>query len=188
MRAMGHQWGHALVLINLALLARDQGEYQRAAALLEEALGLFRRLGDKGYVAYTLLILGTIASALGDCEGAGALYRECLTLRRDLQDKRGIATCLAALGCVAADTARFMRAATLFGAAEASREATGASIPAFLRDEYDRRVAATSGGLGEAAFKSAWVEGRTMPPDQAIDFAQESTSGDFPAPATGSPQ
>lgn len=188
MRAMGHQWGHALVLINLALLARDQGEYQRAAALLEEALGLFRRLGDKGYVAYTLLILGTIASALGDCERAGALYRECLTLRRDLQDKRGIATCLAALGCVAAGAARFMRAATLFGAAEAVREATGASIPAFLRDEYDRRVAATAGGLGEAAFKSAWVEGRTMPPDQAIDFAQVSTSGDFPARATGSPQ
>lgn len=187
MQAMGHPWGHALVLISLGLLAGDQGQYQRAVALLEEALGLFRQLGDKGYVAYTLLILGTMASALGDCERAGALYRECLTLRRDLQDKRGIATCLAALGCVAAGTARFTRAATLFGAAEAVREATGASIPVFLRDEYDRRVEAASGGLGEAAFKSAWIEGRTMPLDQAIDFARESTLGDFPAPATGSP-
>jgi hypothetical protein len=59
----------------------------------------------------------------------------------------------------------------LFGAAEALRGATGASIPAYFRSEYERRVSAASSELGEPAFQTAWSDGRKMALDQAIDFA-----------------
>ncbi|MGQ0549005.1 MAG: ATP-binding protein, partial [Armatimonadota bacterium] len=170
-RAMGHQWSIAIATLNLGLVARDQGDLERAAALLEEALGIFRQLGDKSFTAYSQLNLGTIASAMSEFGRAGTLYREALAVRNDLGDKRGIATCLAALGCVAAALGQFARAATLFGAAEGMREAIGASIPALLRSEYDRQVAAASAGLGEAAFRAAWAEGRLMSPDAAVEFA-----------------
>ncbi len=170
-RAMGHQWSIAIGTVNLGLVVRDQGDLERAAVLFAEALAMFRQLGDKSFIAYSQLNLGTIASAMGDFVRAGTLYRATLAVRRDLGDRRGIATCLATLACIAAGLPKFERAATLFGAAEAMREAIGASIPAFLRSEYDRQVAATTIGLGDATFKAAWAEGRAMSAEAAVDFA-----------------
>ena len=171
LRVLRHPWGTAITLISLGMIARDREELQRAAALLEEALAIFQQLGDKGYTAYAQLNLGVLASALGDHGRAEAHYKACLGIRRELQEKRGIATCLAALGCCAAGVGQFRRAAVLFGAAEALRNATGATLPAYFRSEYERRVAATSRELGETAFQTAWSDGRKMPLDQAIDFA-----------------
>ncbi len=170
-RAMGHQWSIADVTLHLGLIARDQGDLERAAALFEEAIAIFRQLGDKSFIAYSQLNLGTIASAMGEFGRAGTLYREALAVRKDLGDKRGIATCVMALACVAAGSAQSRRAAVLFGAAEAMREATGASIPVYFRSEHDRQVAAASAGLGEAAFKTAWAEGRALPAAPAVEFA-----------------
>ncbi len=170
-RAMGHEWSIAIATLNLGLVARDQGDLERAALMFEESSAIFRQLGDKSFGAYLQVNLGTIASAMGEFERAGALYRGALTVRKELGDKRGMATCLAALGCVATALGQFRRAAVLFGAAEALRETVGASIPAFLKGEYDRQVAAASTGLGDAAFKAAWAEGRTLSTDAALDFA-----------------
>ncbi len=170
-RALRHEWGTGMILTNLGMISRDRGEFQRATALLDEALAVFQQLGDKGFTAYTQLNLGAMASAMGDHRRAEALYKACLIIRRELQEKRGIATCLAALGCCAAGLGQFTRAAVLFGAAEALRDATGASLPPYFRTEYERRVAITTRELGEAAFRTAWADGRKMSLDQAIDFA-----------------
>jgi predicted ATPase len=176
LRALGHQWASAIVLINLGLLARDRGNLDRAVEHLEEALGILRQLGDKSYISYTLLNLGTIASARHDYERAGAIYRECLGLRKELQERRGIVTCLAALGCTASGLRDYRKAAVLFGAFEAQREATGASIPAIFRNEYERQVKAATAALGEAAFAEAWAIGRAMTMDQAVDNALKEPS------------
>ena len=155
----------------LGLIARDEGDYDRATLLLEDSLERFRQLGDRGYLAHTEIHLGAIASARGDDERATELYKDSLMWRRGLQEKRGVASCLAALACAAAGLGRHERAATLFGAAEALRETLGAPVPSFFRSEYDRRVEATSSALGEAALKTAWAVGRAMAFDQAIEFA-----------------
>jgi hypothetical protein len=60
------------------------------------------------------------------------------------------------------------RAARLFGAAEALREALGAPLPPVERAHYDRSVAATRAALGEEAFAAAWAEGRALSLEQAI--------------------
>jgi hypothetical protein len=137
---------------------------------------MLRQLGDKSYVSYTLLNLGTIASARHDYERAGDIYRECLGLRKELQERRGIVTCLAALGCTASGLRDYRKAAILFGAFEAQREATGASIPAIFRNEYERQVKSTTAALGEAAFAEAWAIGRAMTMDQAVDNALKEPS------------
>lgn len=171
MRALGNTWAVAIILVNLGLLVRDEGDYTRAAMLLEEALPLFRQLGDKSYIAYAELNLGIVASAMGNYERASALYLDTLALRKELEDKRGIPTAVLALACAAAGTRQFKRAAILFGAAEAMREATGASIPSIFKAEYERRVAATSDALGGDDFQAEWNEGRRMSAEAAIEFA-----------------
>ncbi len=171
LRSLGHLWATGIVLVNLGLLARDRGNADEAAARLEEALGILRQLGDKSYIAYTLLNLGSLASLRGDYGRAQALYAECLALRRELQETRGIVTCLAALGCAAVAVGDDPRAATLFGAFDAQRQATGASIPALFRQEYEQRVAEARARLGDGAFAQAWTTGQTMTMEQAIRFA-----------------
>jgi DNA-binding NarL/FixJ family response regulator len=63
------------------------------------------------------------------------------------------------------------RAALLFGAAEALREAVGAFVLPLYRAEYDRGVAATRTGLDEATFSAVWSEGRAMSPEEAVEHA-----------------
>lgn len=62
------------------------------------------------------------------------------------------------------------RAATLFGAFDAQRQATGASIPALFRQEYEHRVAEARARLGDGAFAQAWTTGQAMTMEQAVRF------------------
>jgi DNA-binding NarL/FixJ family response regulator len=63
------------------------------------------------------------------------------------------------------------RAALLFGAAEALREAVGAFVLPLYRAEYDSGVVAARAGLDEAILSAAWSEGRAMTPGEAIEYA-----------------
>src|SRR3990172_9528969 len=170
-RQLGDKWRVAIVLNNLGLVAREQGDYDRAKTLLEEPLAQFRLLGDKWGIAFSQSNLGIVAWNQGDHERAELLFRESLLLRRALGDKRGITTSLVGLAAVAAARGQAERSALLFGAAEALREAIRVPVPPFIRDEYDRRVAALRATMKEQAFTEAWAEGRAMGMDQAIDSA-----------------
>jgi hypothetical protein len=60
------------------------------------------------------------------------------------------------------------RAARLWGAAEALREAADVAMWAADRVEYDRQRAALGAGMDERALAAAWASGRALPLEQAI--------------------
>ena len=65
-----------------------------------------------------------------------------------------------------------LRAARIWGATERSRAEIGTPLPPSERSGYDRCVAAARIASGDdAAFDSAWQEGRGLTLDQAIDLA-----------------
>jgi hypothetical protein len=66
-----------------------------------------------------------------------------------------------------------LKAARIFGAAEALRVASAAPLWPVERVHHDRRVAALRATLGEAAFAAAWAAGRALPLAQAVDYALE---------------
>jgi hypothetical protein len=66
---------------------------------------------------------------------------------------------------------QYSRAARLFGAAEALREALGASPRTIYREEYERRVATARAALGAENFRAAWTAGRVMAVEEAIAHA-----------------
>jgi DNA-binding NarL/FixJ family response regulator len=79
---------------------------------------------------------------------------------------------------------RSIRAARLFGAAEVLGEAVGHLVPEedALRAPY---LVMVRSQLDEASWRAAWVEGRAMSMDQAIDYAlseEKPTSPVSPAP------
>jgi predicted ATPase/DNA-binding CsgD family transcriptional regulator len=95
------------------LLAFQQGDYRRAAALAEESLSLGRALGDVLGTATALNILGLGACVRGDYNQAAALGSESLNLCRGIPDPVGVADALHILGLVAYDSGDHQRAAAL---------------------------------------------------------------------------
>ena len=164
--------GAAYALETLGMAVHKQGDHQRAGLLLDEGLALFREVGDQVGVALVLTGLAGTARARGDRVQAAQLYREALALSWRVGDKRRAAFCLEGL----AGTSEPHRAATLFGAAEALREAIGAPLPPSERAGYTRDVAAAR-EADPAAFDAAWAEGRGMTLEQAVAFVVQATPG-----------
>jgi non-specific serine/threonine protein kinase len=124
--------------------------------------------------------LGQLASIQGDHQRARALLGESLERFVELKDKRCTARCLEALGCVANGLGQAERAARLFGAAEALREAIGLEeLPAVQAD--DERAVAARTVLGETTFAARWAEGRSMTLAEAAEYA---LSSDLPMEIT----
>jgi tetratricopeptide (TPR) repeat protein len=172
-REVGDKKDLALTLGNLGLVAYCRSDYGRAAALYEEALSLARDIGNKGGIAHILINLGTVARYLADYGRAAGLYEESLALYRDLGDTIGVAEALEGLAAVAGAQGRPEWAARLFGAAEALREPTGASLPPWDCADYGRAIAFVRSALAEDACVAAWAAGHAMPLEEAIALALE---------------
>jgi hypothetical protein len=63
------------------------------------------------------------------------------------------------------------KAARLFGASEALREALGTPLPGSYRANYERNLSSMRKQLDEASVAAAWAEGRAMTMEQAIAYA-----------------
>ena len=172
-RELGDKWGIAHSLINLGGVAYSQSDYGAARRFQEECLSICQGIGDKRIMGYALNILGGVAYQQRDWAAAHAFYEESLTIGRDIGDKWGIAESLEGLAKVASGQGQWERAARLFGAAEALREAIGSPLLPVQRDEYDRQVAVVRAALGEEAFAAAWAEGRKVRMEEAVECALE---------------
>ena len=215
-----------MALHMLGLVAEDEGRYDEAEALQEEALARFRAEGHPEWVGNALNALGVIAYERGEMaraaerfaealgqyrqrrlclrDGVGAdqpgegrpragrlrargrALRESLALRWAQGEKPHIAGCLRGLASVAAAARQYARAARLYGAAEAAREAIGAPMPRH-HARSEQAVARVRAGLGEPAFAAAWAAGRALPLAEAVAEALAVTPEELSADAIGKP-
>jgi predicted ATPase/DNA-binding SARP family transcriptional activator/DNA-binding NarL/FixJ family response regulator len=82
-------------------LAWEEGNYERAVTLGEEALELARSLGDEAGAAAALFNLGSVAMSRVEVEQASMLLEEAAALWRASGDEWGLAHALFMLGLVA---------------------------------------------------------------------------------------
>jgi non-specific serine/threonine protein kinase len=177
-REMGYRVGMAISLNLLGDVALHQGNYQQAKALIDKSLTLRKEVGSKSGIAWSLQNLGHLAQHQGEYRQAAALFEESLTLFQELGNKIGVAECLEGLASVAAAECQpergrqtAQRATQLFGAAEALREVASTPVPPYRRADYDRDIAAARAQLDQAAFATAWAEGRAMTMEQVVAYA-----------------
>ena len=127
--------------------------------------------------------------AEGDCLRAQAHFGESLRIAQELGDKESIAYALEGFAGVAASQGRAERAARLWGAAEALREATGnPRPPSSGATYYEQDVALPRDELGEVSFLEVWSEGRATPLEQIIAYALEGDGTSIPARSTSRPE
>jgi predicted ATPase/transcriptional regulator with XRE-family HTH domain len=175
-REVGDKWLSSNSALGLGIVSEYHDDYEAAEALYEEGLALARELGDKVRMAAGLRGLGNVAQFRGDYKRAIAQYEKSLALARDLNNEVSIAWSLGGLAGVAHRRGEHVLAARLFGRAEVLREAYGGATPPTYPVQYARNLAAVREMLGEEAFTSAWMEGRAMTIEQAIDHATKNYS------------
>jgi predicted ATPase/DNA-binding SARP family transcriptional activator len=169
-REVEDRWLIGLSLGNQGLLSFYQGDYERSVAPLEEALTFFEEM-DYSYYAFTLNVLGRVVQYQGDYGRAVTLFKTCLALFWEHGNKWGLAVGLSGLAGVSGGQGQLERAARLFGAEEALREAIHSALPPAVRADHERALASVRAQMDEATFATAWAEGRAMTLEQAVAYA-----------------
>ncbi len=172
-RECGHRKGVAVALNNLGEAARLEGDLSSARSLYEQSLAIYRELGDLPGVAMALGNLGDVARRQGDYRAASSACVESLAIRWRIGDRRGTASCLEDFGTIAALQGQELRAASLFGAADAVFDAMGLP-PRDPEDGYYNPIfAEMKTRIEESAIGDAWKSGRAMPLPDAVRYVLE---------------
>lgn len=154
----------AEMLQKLGETLKYQGEYETAAAHLDEALALRRSLGQPEGIAAALLELGDLVIYLGDYPRAWQLCEEGLRLYRGLGDAAGTAQALDRLGLV-----RFHQG-DYAGAIQYCEE--GLALSRQINDR--RRIASAINNLGMAAFAQGNYADASRYFEETLALCQES--------------
>ncbi len=140
----------AKALYSAASLTFIQSNYERAEALSEESLALYRELEDKPGIALSLYELGNIAWVRSNTASARSLLEEALTLFREVGFKEYAAYSLFSLALLASSQGEYARACTLFEE----------SLALFRELEHKKGIAHTLSQLAQVLFDSQGDQAR----------------------------
>lgn len=173
-RGIGESPVAARALAALGIARMAAGDFEGARPTLQESADLCRRLGDGWLLSVPLGSLAVLALGAGDHEKARSLVEESVRALRDLSDEWLLSNSLSYLAVTLVARSRVRKAATLFGASEAMREAVGQQeVYAHYRADYNWGVESARNALGEEGFAAAWSGGRAMGVEEAISYALE---------------
>ena len=151
----------------------EQGNYENAIPLFEDALDIFNQLRIKNFQIAVKSQLAHIARYTGDLASAKSIYRETILGWQDIGNRGAIAHELESFASIAITEEEPQRALKLFGAAETLRERSDSPMTDFECIEYDQMVAHVRSLLDETEAISLWADGRSMTMEQAIELALE---------------
>jgi hypothetical protein len=140
--------------------------------MVEEALAIYRELGNVFAMADALSGLGSYYLLVGDRDAASAAQREALEIFVEVGNPTGIAMVLEAIAMIATMEGRHVRALRLAGASEAVKDQTGGGAPAELMLSGES-LEESRQSLDAETAERAWDEGRAMGTDKAISYALE---------------
>jgi tetratricopeptide (TPR) repeat protein len=164
--------------MGLALALQLVDQDRRSIDVAKETLLTLEELGEQWGAANSRGMIGRALINLGEYEEAREWMIPCLAQMRDLGDVPGTTWALDDVANIELGGGNLERALILAGAAEASREALGASAPLQLVQYADPRPKVRD-RLDDEAIDRAWNAGRAMTIDHAVAYALEGV----PAPS-----
>jgi len=158
---------------NAALLLGIQSslvDWSISLALFQQALGVFRKLGDTYFQSVAFRYIGRAQTNLGNVIDAVPALCESLILAGQLDNTFQIALILwRGLAEAALRSGKTVRAVTLYAASANIFQSLGAwTEPDDLR--YENELAPCRAELGESSFRQAWEKGMVMSVDEAINY------------------
>ncbi len=159
-RALGDASGEAAALKELGTVFYRRGDDPTAETHWRASLEVETAIGNLWGVASRTYTLGLIAKRRGDLEVARTLQHQALRLNRRLRDPLACVHGVEALACIASVAGRPLRAARLWGAVEAEREALGLERLPDAETAYREDTAEARAQIDEPRFAAAWARGR----------------------------
>ena len=185
-----HDGGHGFATAQwfLAWLEHFRGKNATARLRLEEAIGIFDRLGDAFYAGTCLFFLGRVATDEGELNLASECFARGLELTQTDRYYWVIPYHLEAVARLAAARGHAERALELVGAAEAQREAAGLQLPPAWVSYLERSFAQARAALGEEKAAAAFEEGRAMTVELALAKLERELNEEDVAGPTSKPR
>ena len=169
-RAQARLGAAARAQVRLALVACEQGAYDRAEALCGEAQGSLPE-GDQSGTRLALSALARIALCRGEAARAVELYRKCLDGPMRWQHRPVGAEAAEHLAWALAADGQAEEAARLLACAAHEREDMGIVLSPVDRPYHERALEAVRQALDDAVFATAWAAGEAMGLEQALEWA-----------------
>jgi predicted ATPase/class 3 adenylate cyclase/tetratricopeptide (TPR) repeat protein len=160
------------VLCNLGEVAIRQERFDEARAYIERSIAFTEEASSN--LGLEFLALAFLNYSQGDYHQADHYYRQSLLMTKHTI-AFGFAEPVEGLAKTAAMQGKAIRAITLFGVAAAIREATRTPLLPIYKADNEHANAAAHIQLSEDEFNKAWVEGKAMSTEEAIQFAMEET-------------
>jgi predicted ATPase len=168
-------YGRAVTLVNLAYSYYYLGQHEhheRAQDLATEALALAERVGG-AYMqgaasAMPQALLGELALDRRELPRAAVCFRACLVIWWEMGDRLSVAEELENVARLSIAAEYAETAASLYGAADAFREAISSPRTDVNHADYERDLLALREALGESGFASAWERVRRRPLADAV--------------------
>ena len=184
MREFDDPWGVTLTVGHQSIVPLRRGNYERTIDLIREPLRLSEETGDRLGRYTSLHIFAQASQGLGLYDQAKGNLIVALQVTVELRDQSACAYCLQGLARLAHQQREHLRAARLFGGAERLLESVIPPSWAFLpeQDVLEFCLRAIYQQLGDEAFRSAWLQGRSMTLDELIDYASNDDGTANPAP------
>jgi predicted ATPase/class 3 adenylate cyclase len=170
-RQQGFRWASSFLSIGLAHTAAALGDIETARAGFKESAEIAQKMGNKRIVYSSQSELAHVLRARGKLDEPLATYKDLLPKWRDLGHRSAVAHELECIAYILIRKEEPVRAATLFGAAEALREAIDSVMTKIEQVEYANEIESLRAGMDEAEFEQAWKKGRAMTMEQAIELA-----------------
>jgi non-specific serine/threonine protein kinase len=164
------------ILQNLARAAIGLGHIDQAMKLCAENREIAEQRNDTHGLEAVERLTMRLARMRGDVVQGDALTRTNLIRNRDLGALGNVATDFESLAWLARVAGDHLRAVRILGAADALRESIRRPIQAEVRRERDEDLSLTREALGDAAFETAFAEGRALTLERAIAYALEESS------------
>ena len=165
----------AMSTFNLAYVALDAGEFDRARALMYEALEGFSATGDRLGIARVHAGFAAAAVHAGAFDQAIEPLHRSLELCRELDARETAAWPLELLGCARA-VADPSTAARFLGAAETMRRGLGLRLEGSELSAHEAALNRVRGTLAPASLERAWADGSALSFEDAVEAALADTA------------
>jgi predicted ATPase/DNA-binding CsgD family transcriptional regulator len=165
--------GAAVITGKIAQLRFQLGDIKTARDLLDQSVAELRQHNDRQALSGALTNLAQLVESSEYLHTSETLYIEALALRED--NPEVIRVCLMGLAKAAQARGDLQRAAQLLGALEGITDRCMAA-PSNEAPRITKPSTVFDPTKGDAAIEQAWSKGRTMSPQEAIDFALDGAS------------
>jgi non-specific serine/threonine protein kinase len=163
----------SVILSNMASVAFERGDIDRARSLASEALEMQRVLNFSWAAGDTLYLLARIAESTGNGAQATALYRESFQYAADHRDLRRIGDYIDHYASVDANAGRFDRVPIWLGAGQQFHDRLGGQLSTERQENLDRAARDAKTVLGEQTFDAGWRVGFSLSLDEVRAVAEQ---------------